>query len=185
MSLRALVPDAASLLTLAVPDLVGMLSGTLKATAWRGEALELLRGTWREQVMAAAAVALGGGDATLAAAVWEAADRASWVSPQLVAAAFVVDAAFDARAEERLLGHAARPPKLIGALVRAYHRLPAPRMSVLAELARHDRVLATEEARVGVRGVDAWLDRLPALVCQERAASWARLPRQPPSSRAS
>ena len=31
-------------------------------------------------------------------------------------------------------------------------------MPVLAQLAVHDRTMATEEARIGVRGVDGWLD---------------------------
>jgi hypothetical protein len=33
-------------------------------------------------------------------------------------------------------------------------------MPVVAQLEQLDRLMATEEARVGVRGVDAWLDRL-------------------------
>ena len=31
-------------------------------------------------------------------------------------------------------------------------------MPVLAQLGVHDRTMATEEARIGVRGVDGWLD---------------------------
>ena len=51
-----------------------------------------------------------------------------------------------------------RPPKTIGALVRAYNRCPARRMPVVAQLGVHDRTMASEEAHIGVRGVDAWLD---------------------------
>ncbi len=36
-------------------------------------------------------------------------------------------------------------------------------MPVVAQLAVHDRTLATEEARIGVRGVDGWLDYFAAI----------------------
>jgi hypothetical protein len=111
------------------------------------------------------------------APIWRAIDGASWVAPQLVACAFLVEPAFVARAEERLLGVERRPPKTMGALVRAYHRLPAPRMPVVAQLRRHDMLLASEEAHVGIRGFDAWLDGLPSLASDASRARWLRLPR--------
>jgi hypothetical protein len=55
-----------------------------------------------------------------------------------------------------------RPPKTIGSLVRAYNRCPARRMPVVAQLGVHDRTMATEEACIGVRGVDGWLDYFAA-----------------------
>ena len=102
----------------------------------------------------------GAYDPAAADALWRAIDGTSWVAPQLVAAAFVLDERFAAHAEERLLDVARRPPKTIGALLRAYHRSLDARLPVVARLGRHDRTMATEEARVGVRGVDAWLDHL-------------------------
>jgi hypothetical protein len=132
---------------------------------------------WRDQLLAAAALVLGGADGAQAAALWCAVDGASWAAPQLIAAAFLVDAAFVARAEQRLCQTTRRPAKTIGALVRAYHRLPSPSLPVVAELGRHDRVMATEEARIGVRGVDGWLDRLPALCRDEEQGRWLRAPR--------
>ncbi|MGZ3443122.1 MAG: hypothetical protein ACXVDD_26555, partial [Polyangia bacterium] len=96
------------------------------------------------------------------AALWRAVDGSSWVAPQLVAAAFVADGAFAARAAERLGDITRKPPKTIGALVRAYSRCPARRMPVVAQLGAHDRTMGTEEARIGVRGVDGWLDYFSA-----------------------
>jgi len=162
--LRALVEDATALLNLTDATVLARVSAALDA-GWRTEAEALLGETqWRAQLVAAAALVLGGGDATAAAALWCAIDSASWVAPQLVAAGFLVDDNFVARAEERLLAGERRPPKTIGALVRAYHRLPAPRLAVVSQLHRHDRTMATEEARIGVRGVDAWIDGLGAHV---------------------
>jgi hypothetical protein len=129
---------------------------------WRAAAIELLAGGWRDQVTAAAAIAVAGADADLLAALWRAIDGASWVVPQLVAAALLADAEFERRAAERLTTVARRPPKTIGALVHAYNRCDARRMPVLAQLVVHDRTMATEEARIGVRGVDGWLDYFAA-----------------------
>ena len=129
---------------------------------WRAAAADLLAGGWRDQVTAAAAIALGGANdarsAEWAPALWRAIDGASWVAPQLVAAALLADGDFEPRAAERLTEVTRRPPKTIGALVRAYHRCPARRMPVVAQLGAHDRTMINEEARIGVRGVDAWLD---------------------------
>jgi len=128
---------------------------------WQAAALELLAGSWREQITAAAAIALSDkplSDDPLLAALWRAIDGASWVAPQLVAAALIADPTFEARAADRLADASRRPPKTIGALVRAYTRCPARRMPVMAQLTVHDRTMATEEARIGVRGVDGWLD---------------------------
>ena len=50
-----------------------------------------------------------------------------------------------------------KPTRTVGALVPADHLCPLRRMPVVAELGRHDRTMATEEARIGVRGVDGWL----------------------------
>ena len=178
MTLRALVDEAGALLQLREAGALDRLAGAL-GDGWPAEAASLLGADWRAQVVAAAALVLAGGDDALVAALWQAVDGASWVAPQLVAAAFFVDAAFEARAEERLFGVARRPPKTVGALVRAVHRLPAPRLAMAAQLSRHDRLMATEEAQVGVRGVDAWLDRLPVLCAAPVQARWRRRPAQP------
>lgn len=177
MSLRACLDGASALLQLRDGAALDRVAAAL-ADGWPAEALALLDADWRAQVVAAAALALGGADDALLAALWRAIDGASWAVPQLVAAAFFTDAAFEARAEERLLGPARRPPKTVGALVRAHHRLPAPRMAVTAQLGRLARVLGTEEAQVGVRGVDAWLDGLPARAAAPTQARWRRRPRQ-------
>jgi hypothetical protein len=139
---------------------------------WRAAALELLAGGWRDQVTAAAAIAVCGANADsaganspgadLLAALWRAIDGASWVAPQLVAAALLADPEFESRAADRLSDPARRPPKTIGALVRAYNRCPARRMPVVAQLTVHDRTMATEEAHIGIRGVDGWLDYFAA-----------------------
>jgi hypothetical protein len=154
--LKSLGVEASHLLT-PRPEAVASVAAALDGD-WRVEAAQLLAGGWREQVTAAVAVALGGVDATLDQALWRAIDGASWVAPQLVAAAFLVDGAFEARAADRLTDAAPHPPKTIGALVRAYHRCPTRRLPVTAQLGRHDRTMATEEARIGVRSVDGWLD---------------------------
>ncbi len=147
------------------PDAIGEIRDALD-DGWRETAMELLAGGWRDQVTAAAAIALSGSDAVtaeLSGALWLAIDGASWVAPQLVAAALIADRDFEPQAAERLTGAARRPPKTVGALVRAYNRCPARRMPVVAQLAVHDRTLATEEARIGVRGVDGWLDYFAAI----------------------
>lgn len=130
---------------------------------WRAQAETLLAGGWRDQVTAAAAIAVRAAAPArdrerLHEALWHAIDGASWVAPQLVAAAFLSDGAFEPRAAERLTDAQARPPKTIGAMVRAYHRCPSRRLPVAARLGLHDRTMATEEARIGVRAVDSWLD---------------------------
>ena len=139
---------------------------------WQAAALELLAGGWRDQITAAAAIAVSATIADpprgkplsddpldpLRAALWRAIDGASWVAPQLVAAALIADREFEAHAAARLVDVARRPPKTVGSLVRAYTRCPARRMPIMAQLAVHDRTMITEEARIGVRGVDAWLD---------------------------
>jgi len=134
--------------------------------AWHAAAIELLAGSWRDQVTAAAAIAVcaaaAAEDDELLGALWRAIDTPSWVVPQLVAAALLVDPQFEARAAGRLADTTRRPPKTIGALVRAYNRCPARRMPVVAQLGVHDRTMATEEARIGVRGVDGWLDYFAA-----------------------
>lgn len=145
----------------AIAELRALLSAGADPTAWRGEASALLSGAWRDQVIAAAAIAIAGADAaddTLCTALWSAIDGSSWVVPQLVAAALLGDPSFEPRAADRLGSPMRRPPKTIGALVRAYNRCPARRMPMIAQLGVHDRTMATEEARIGVRGVDAWLD---------------------------
>ena len=108
-------------------------------TAWQAAAVEvLLAGGWRDQITAAAAIALSDrplSDDPLCAALWRAIDGASWVAPQLVAAALIADPKFETRAADRLADAARRAPKTIGALVRAYTRCPARRMQVMAQLA--------------------------------------------------
>ncbi|MGZ3406952.1 MAG: hypothetical protein ACXVAN_10950 [Polyangia bacterium] len=139
------------------PDAIAELEAALD-DGWRTDALPLLAGGWRDQVTAAAAIALRGADEPLVAALWLAIDGSSWVAPQLVAAALRADGAFESRAAERLGDATRRAPKTIGALVRAYTRCESKRMPVMAQLGVHDRTMATEEARIGVRGVDGWLD---------------------------
>jgi hypothetical protein len=142
--------------------------------------MELLAsGNWRDQLLAAAILVLEGADARAATSLWSPIDGISWVAPQLVATAFLVDDAFAAQAESRLLDRVRRPPKMIGALVHAYHRLPSPSLPVVAQLLRHERVMATEEARIGVRVVDWWLDRVPAGCHADERERWRRQPRQP------
>lgn len=205
--LRDLAAEASALLQLRDATALRALEAALD-DGWRDELAPLLAGDWHAQLVAAAAMAIGGhaadGDVSAVSAgtagaareraqvatvdesarlasrlvdLWRAIDGASWVAPQLVACAFLVDPAFLARAEERLLGVERRPPKTLGALVRAYHRLPSPRLPVVAQLHRHDALLVSEEARVGIRGVDAWLDRLPVLASATARARWIRLPR--------
>lgn len=133
---------------------------------WPVAAIELLAGAWRDQITAAAAIAVTAAvargkplsDDPLRAALWRAIDGASWVAPQLVATALIADPEFEARASDLLSDVARRPPKTIGSLVRAYTRCPARRMPMMAQLTIHDRTMATEEARIGVRGVDGWLN---------------------------
>lgn len=154
--LRSFGPTASQLLA-PRPDAMAKLEAALDE-CWRAEAAQLLAGGWGDQVTAAAAIAVAGSDDTLAEALWRAIDGASWVAPQLVAAALLADAEFEPRAARRLGDGTPRPPKTIGALVRAYHRCPARRLPVTAQLGRHERAMATEEARIGVRSVDSWLD---------------------------
>jgi hypothetical protein len=159
---------AASRLLAPQPDAMDELRAAMAADPeWQAHAVELLGGGWRDQVTAAAAIGLNGPESTSAdaqtfEALWRAIDGASWVAPQLVAAAFVADPDFEPRAADRLTDVARRPPKTIGALVRAYHRCPIKRIPVVAQLGRHDHTLINEEARIGVRGVDAWLDYFAA-----------------------
>jgi hypothetical protein len=148
---------AASNLLAPQPDAMAEVRAAL-GDEWRATAIELLAGGWRDQVTAAAAIAVAGADRELVAALWRAIDTPSWVAPQLVAAAAIADPDFEPAAAERLTDATRRPPKTIGALVRAYNRCAARRMAVVAQLGVHDRTLATEEARIGVRGVDGWLD---------------------------
>jgi hypothetical protein len=162
--------DAAAQLLAPQPEAIAELRAMLDDD-WRSAAAELLGGSWRDQVTAAAAVALATTNAAApdpraaewSPALWRAIDGASWVAPQLVAAALLADADFEPRAAERLTDFTRRPPKTIGALVRAYNRCAARRMPVIAQLGVHDRTLQTEEARIGVRGVDGWLDYFAAI----------------------
>jgi hypothetical protein len=164
---------AASRLLSPQPDAIAEVRAALAEGPWRADALALLAGSWRDQVTAAAALAVEGAGgaagsiadgperlvtAPLFAALWTAIDGASWVAPQLVAAALLADPAFEPYAADWLAAPQRRPPKTIGAIVRAYNRCPARRMPVVAQLGMHDRTMATEEARIGVRGVDGWLD---------------------------
>ncbi|MDB4969158.1 MAG: hypothetical protein JWN44_4847 [Myxococcales bacterium] len=158
--LRALADDATALIQLQDAAALARVDAALTGD-WRAEASALVgEAEWKLQLVGAAALVRGGGDAAAIEALWRAIDGSSWVAPQLVAAAFFIDEQFAAHAERRLLDVMRRPPKTIGALVRAYHRSAASRLPVVAQLGRHDRTMASEEARVGVRGVDTWLDRL-------------------------
>src|SRR6516225_5801793 len=82
---------------------------------WHAAAIELLAGGWRDQVTAAAAIAVSAAEAgandELVAALWRAIDTPSWVAPQLVAAALLADPQFEARAADRLAESTRRPPK--------------------------------------------------------------------------
>ena len=166
------------LLHFADPEALTSVVAALYAS-WRTEALALLGDPrWRGQLVACAAIVIAGSDRDLDVALWRALDGGSWVAPQLVVTAFLLDPEFEARAEERLLSVTRRGPKVIAALVRAYHRLPKPRMNVVAQLARHDPLLATEDGRTGIFGVDGWLDRLPQhcdAVMQQRWLRRARV----------
>ena len=167
--LRSLGDAAAQLLT-PQPDAIAELRAMLDDD-WRSAAAALLAGSWRDQVTAAAAIAVATVNgaapdpraAEWSAALWRAIDGASWVVPQLTAAALLADADFEPRGADRLTDVSRRPPKTIGALVRAYNRCAARRMPVIAQLGVHDRILQTEEARIGVRGVDGWLDYFGAI----------------------
>jgi hypothetical protein len=142
---------------------------------WRREALDFLRlPNWRHHTIACAAMLLAGVDDDLVTAAWHTLDLGSWAAPQIVATTFFTDAEFAARTEERLMSVARRPPKTIGALIRAYHRLPKPRMNVIAQLSSHDALLQTEEGRIGIRGVDEWFDRMPLTCSDESRARWCR-----------
>jgi hypothetical protein len=159
--LRALAEDATALIQLQDAALLARVDAA-RVGEWQAEAIALVGDAeWKVQLVGAASLARSRvAGAAAVDALWRAIDGTSWVAPQLVAAAFIIDDQFAAHAEARLLDVARRPPKTIGALMRAYHRSPAARLPVVAQLGRHDRTMATEEARVGVRGVDAWLDRL-------------------------
>ena len=148
---------------------------------WRAEALRLLDDPrWRGQLVACAAIVLRGGDRELDAACWRALDGGSWVAPQLVATLFLHDPDFAPRVEERLLSVSRRSDKVIGALVRAYHRLEKLRMNVVAQLARHEPALRTQEGSIGITSVDEWLARLPLHCDAETQARWLRRPRAMP-----
>lgn len=170
-------PSPADLLHFSLPDSLSSVVATLHPE-WRSEAAQLLAGTnWRAQVVAAAALIIAGSDAQLDEILWRALDGGSWIAPQLVAAAFLVDPRFEERAAERLLGVTRRGPKLMSALVRAYHRLEKPRMNVIAQLGRLDPMLQTEEGRIGVRALDGWLDQFPLRCDATMQARWVRRPR--------
>jgi hypothetical protein len=139
----------------------------------------LVSRNWREQVLGAAITLLRGSDDAVVDALWRGIDGISWVAPQLIAVAFLVDDKFAATAEPRLFDQARRPPKMVGALVHAYHRLPSPSLPTVAQLGRHERVMTTEEARIGVRVVDWWLDQLPQWCAPDERTRWRRQPRQP------
>ena len=160
--LRTLTLDASKLLA---PDPAAVLQvrDAIAAGPWHADAIVLLAGTWREQVIAAVAIASTPAVASTPAAdvidaLWTAIDSASWVAPQLVATALLADPAFEPRAADWFAAPLRRPPKTVGALVRAYNRCESRRMSVIAQLHVHDRTMATEEARIGIRGVDGWVD---------------------------
>jgi Macro domain len=57
---------------------------------------------WRPQLVGAVAALVAGPNEQRIEALWRAIDRPSWVSPQLVAAVSVLDAAFDENARARL-----------------------------------------------------------------------------------
>jgi hypothetical protein len=142
---------------------------------WRDEARVLLGDPrWRGQLVACAAIVISGSDVDLEEALWRALDAGSWVAPQLVVTLFLLDPQFETRAEERLLSVTRRGPKVIAALVRAYHRLPKPRMNVVARLGRHDPLLATEDGRTAIAAVDGWLARLPQQCDATTQARWLR-----------
>lgn len=159
MSLRSFGLGASRLLTPEPAAVDEVRTAVAADEGWRSSAIPLLGGGWRDQVTAAAALAVAeDADPIIREALWRAIDGASWVVPQLVAAALIADREFELRAAQRLNDAMRRPPKTTGALVRAYHRCPQRRMAVVAQLGRHDRTMVNEEARIGVRGVDAWLD---------------------------
>jgi hypothetical protein len=168
-----LTPDAPEALLSPSAEALGRLREALAGAPPDVSALVDSR-NWREQLLGAAIVVLRGAEPPIVAGLWRAIDSISWVAPQLISAAFLVDDDFAAQAATRLLDEGRRPPKMVGALVRAFHRLPAPNLPVVAQLGRHDRVMITEEARIGVRAVDWWLDRLPQWCEPDERARWRR-----------
>lgn len=113
---QARVPRYLLLLNIA-PDAREAVDEIRRAVTASGERLDseiaaLLRErNWRSQLVGAVATLVaGGGDARIDA-LWSAVDRPSWISPQLVATASLLDPAFDARARERLDRHRALDAK--------------------------------------------------------------------------
>ena len=78
--------------------------------------------------------------------LWGALDAGTWASPQVAAVAFVLDAAFEERARQRLL-QAGGFPKTVAALGALYRRLESPRLTVLARL--DDPALKSPDGRDG------------------------------------
>ncbi len=62
----------------------------------------LAQNNWRPQLVGAVAILIAGANDARLAALWGAIDRPCWTSPQLVAAASLVDVDFEARARMRL-----------------------------------------------------------------------------------
>jgi len=66
------------------------------------ELREMLRDHWRPQIVACTALLIGQATESDIAEVWDALDRGSWASPQLVATASVIDPDFEAMLRTRL-----------------------------------------------------------------------------------
>jgi hypothetical protein len=141
------------------------------------EALFLER-NWRCHLVAAASLLATGAGPRRLDALWGAITRGTWIAPQLVATAWLLDADFEERARKLIL--ADTWPKTLAALGALYRQLPAPRLTVLAQLSQwasrkreHDD---EDEARDGELYVREWLAKLNGVATEPMRARWRRPP---------
>jgi hypothetical protein len=129
---------------------------------------------WRCHLVAAAALLLVGDDAPALEALWATLDAGTWAAPQVVAAAYLLDADFEARARKRLLASGGFP-KVIAALGALYRRLSSPKLAVLARL-DDPQLTKSPEGKDGAHYAAQWLDRLLEVSDPVRQARWRRAP---------
>jgi hypothetical protein len=130
---------------------------------------------WRLDLVAAAAVVLGGANTSALTAMWEILDRWSWAHPQLTVALLLRDADFKAHARDRM--RAARPTQLESG---------SSGMSDLRaclEWGLHLRTTATRLPTTDLRGTvvhaHRWLLRLREQVDPRIQAQWRYAPPAP------
>lgn len=130
---------------------------------------------WRLTLVAAAAVVLGGANASTLKALWEVLDRGSWAHPQLTVALLLRDADFESQVRDRIW--AANSTRL---------QSDSPRMSdVRACLVwgHHLRTTAPRLPTTGLRGTvphaHRWLLRLREQVDPRIQAKWRYTPPAP------